>query len=215
LSTKVSSLQPYEGPRLARPDRIIVHNFAATPADIPAGSAAAGRLASYNTPQTPQEIELGRQLGAQVAKELVNEIRGWGLPAVHADGQPEPRVNDIVLMGYFESVDSGSGGQRIALGFGAGAAKVLTALEAYQMTDKGLRRLGGGTVQSEGGKTPGVVLPVATVIATANPIGLIVSGAVHAQGEVSGRTTVEGAAKRTAKEIGKQLKVAAQREGWI
>ncbi len=41
------------------------------------------------------------QLGARVAKDLVTEIRGMGLPAVPAAGQPAPRVGDIVLMGYF------------------------------------------------------------------------------------------------------------------
>ena len=34
-------------------------------------------------------------------------------------------------------------------------------------------------------------------------------------GEVSGMSTIEGSAKRTAKDIGDQLKAAAQRQGWI
>ena len=74
-STKVTGSQNYQGERLARPDRIIVHDFAATPADIPAWSAAAGRYAAPSTPQTAEAIETGRKLGAQVAKELVAEIR--------------------------------------------------------------------------------------------------------------------------------------------
>jgi len=70
-STKTTSLQPYEGPRIARPDRIIVHDFAASPADIPSGFAVAGQYPVSSTPPTAQEIEVGRQVGAQVAKELV------------------------------------------------------------------------------------------------------------------------------------------------
>jgi hypothetical protein len=53
------------------------------------------------------------------------------------------------------------------------------------------------------------------VAATGNPTGLIVSSAAKAEGELSGRTTIEGTAKRTAKEIGDQLRVAFQRQGWI
>ena len=39
-STEVTERQAYEGPQLARPDRIIVHDYAATPADVPPESAA-------------------------------------------------------------------------------------------------------------------------------------------------------------------------------
>ncbi len=214
-STRITALQPYEGGRIARPDRIIVHDFAATPADIPAGSAVAGQYAQHSTPQTAAEIEVGRKLGAQVAKELVTEIRGMGLPAVQAAGQPAPRIGDIVIMGYFESVDSGSAAERIVLGFGSGAADLKTAVEGYLMTDQGLRRLGSGDVDAGGGKAPGVAVPLAVAAASGNPIGLIVSSAAKAEGEMSGRTTIEGAAKRTAKEIGDQLRVAFQKQGWI
>jgi hypothetical protein len=214
-STKVTVSQPYEGERIARPERIIVHDFATTPADIPAGSAVAGQYAQHSAPQTAKEIEVGRQVGALVAKDLVEQIQGMGLPAVQAAGQPAPRIGDIVIMGYFESVDSGSLTKRIVLGFGSGSADLKTAVEAYLMTDSGLRRLGSGDVDSAGGKAPGVAVPLVMVAATGNPIGLIVSSAAKAEGELSGRTTIEGAAKRTAKAIGDRLQVAFRKQGWI
>jgi Domain of unknown function (DUF4410) len=214
-STRVTELQSYEGERIARPDRIIVYDFAATPVDVPAGSAAAGQYAQHSTSQTAGEISVGRTLGAQVAKELVNEIRGMGLPAVQAAGQPGPRIGDIVIMGYFESVDSGSATKRIVLGFGSGATDLKTAVEAYLMTAQGLRRLGSGDVDAAGGKAPGVAVPLVMLAATGNPLGLIVSSAAKAEGEVSGRTTIEGAAKRTAKEIADRLQVAFRKQGWI
>lgn len=213
--TTVTMRDPYTGGRIARPDRIIVHDFATTPADVPPGSAVAGQYAEPGTPPTAKELEVGRRLGAQVAKELVAEIQAMGLPAVLAAGQPAPRVGDIVLMGYFESVDTGSLTKRIVLGFGSGAADLKTAVEAYLMTDKGLHRLGSADVDSGGGKAPGVALPLVTLAATGNPIGLIVSSAAKAEGELSGRTTIEGSAKRTAKEIADQLKIAFQKQGWI
>ncbi len=213
--TTVTSRQTYEGGPIARPGRIIVHDFAATPADVPAGSAVAGQYAQPTTPQTPEETELGRKLGAQVAQELVTEIQGMGLPAVRAQGQPAPSVGDIVLMGYFESVDSGSAVKRMTLGFGQGAADLKTVVEGYLMTDKGLRRLGSGTVDSGTGKAPGVAVPLVMAAATGNPIGLIISSALKVEGQASGRTTIEGTAKRTAKEIADQLRGAFQKQGWI
>ena len=67
--------------RIPHPNRTIVHNFAATPDDIPEDSAIADLYARRNTPQTETEIELGRKLGAQVADQLVREILDMGLPA--------------------------------------------------------------------------------------------------------------------------------------
>jgi hypothetical protein len=213
-STEVTERQRYEGAKLARPDRIIVHDFTADPADVPPESAFAAQIAGAMTPP-PQQVALGHKLGAQVAKELVADLRGMGLPAVLAAGQPAPRPNDIVLRGYFVSVDEGSAGGRVLVGFGAGAAELRTAVEAYQMTADGLRPLARGEIKSGGGKLPGMVVPLAVVAATANPIGLVVGGTMKGTGEVTGSETIEGAAERTAKEIAAQLRTAAEQQGWI
>jgi hypothetical protein len=213
-STEVTERQRYEGEKLARPDRIIVHDFTSDPAEVPPESPFAARLAGA-VPPTPEQRELGRTLGAQVAKELVADLRGMGLPAVRADGQPAPQVDDIVLRGYFVSIEEGSAGKRVLVGFGSGAAELKTAVEGYQMTAQGLRPLGRGEIRSGGGELPGMVLPLAVVAATANPIGLVVGGAVKATGEATGSDTIEGAAKRTADEIAAQLRTAAEEQGWI
>jgi uncharacterized protein DUF4410 len=215
-STNVTERQSNIGnEKLARPDRIIVYDFAATPADIPAGSAIAGQVAQSTTPQTPEQIETGRKLGAQIAKELVAKIQDMGLPAVLASGQPAPRVNDIVIKGYLVSVEEGSAGKRILIGFGSGNAELKTMVEGFQMTDHGLRQLGSGELDSGGSQTPGMLVPLAVVAATANPIGLVVGGAVKLYGQESGSDTIAGSAKRTADATAKQLQGAFEKQGWI
>jgi uncharacterized protein DUF4410 len=211
--TTVTQQQSYEGSRLARPARILVYDFAASASDLPAGYDMA--VAAPPATQTSDDVSLGRKLGAEVAKELVSELQGMGLPAVQAGGQPPPQVNDVTIVGYFVSVDPGSVAKRFAIGFGSGAAELQTVVEVYQMTDKGLRRLGSADLSSEGPKAPGEALPLAMAVASGNPIGLIVSSAAKVGGQVSGMSTVEGSAKRTAKEIAEKLKVGAQRQGWI
>lgn len=205
--------QSYTGARLARPDRIVVYNFAATPSDMPPGMAPA--VAAPAAQQTGDDLSLGRKLGAEIAKNLVTEIQAMGLPAVPAAGQPPLRVNDIAIAGYFVSVDPGSAVKRFALGFGSGTPELQTVVEVFVMTPQGLRRLGESEISSTGPKAPGEALPLAMAVASGNPIGLIVSSAAKVGGEVTGITTIEGSAKRTAKEIGDQLKVGAQRQGWI
>jgi Domain of unknown function (DUF4410) len=214
-STKVTERQGYTGEKLARPDRIIVHDFAATPDEVHAESALPSVSAGATTPQTTKDIEEGRKLGAEVARQLVADLRKMGLPAVQAAGQSPPRIGDIVIKGSFVSVEEGSAGKRVLLGFGSGASDLRTVVEGYQMTAQGLRKLGGGELNAGGSKTPGLVAPLAVAAATANPIGLIVVGGMKAYGEESGSSTIEGRAKATADEIAAQLKVGAEKQGWI
>jgi hypothetical protein len=213
-STEITERQRYQGAKLARPDRIIVHDFTGNPADVPPESPFAAQMAG-TIPPTPEQREVGRKVGAQMAKQLVADLQGMGLPAARAAGQPAPQVNDIVLRGYFVSIDEGSAGKRVLVGFGSGAAEMRAAVEGYQMTAQVLRLLGSGEVRSGGGKMPGVAVPAAVLAATANPIGLVVGGAAKVYGEATGSDTIEGAAKRSADEIAAQLKTAADEQGWI
>jgi hypothetical protein len=120
-----------------------------------------------------------------------------------------------VIKGQFVSIAEGRTGRRVLLGFGSGATELKAAVEVYQMTAQGLRRLGGGETDSAGGKGPGMLAPVAVFAATANPLGLIIGGAVKLHEMKTGSDTIEGAAKRTADEIAAQLRVAAEKQGWI
>jgi hypothetical protein len=213
--TTVVQRQEYRGAKLPHPQRIVVYDFAATQADIPAWAGSAGRYAGTEAPQSADQISAGRKLGDQVAKGVVKEIRAMGLPAEEGDRTTPLQPGDYALVGYFESVDEGSAVERVALGFGAGSASMKTRVEGYQMTATGPRQLGSGEVDSGGGKGPGLAVPLAVTLATANPIGLVVGGAVKAGTELSGRDTIEGVSQRTAEEIGTQLRAAFERQGWL
>jgi len=62
---------------------------------------------------------------------------------------------------------------------------------------------------------PGAALGTVVVIATGNPVGLIVSSGMKIYGEASGSSKVEGRAKQTAEEIANQIKTRFQQLGWI
>ena len=115
-------------------------------------------------------------MGAEIAEHLVVDLLNMGLPAVRSVGQPAPQINDIVLRGYFVSIDEGSATKRVLVGFGSGAAEIRVAVEGYQMTAQGLRLLGSGEVASRRGTAPSLALPLGVLAATANPIGLVIGG---------------------------------------
>ena len=210
-STKVTEQHPVDIGKIPRPDHILVYDFVATPADVPADSD----VTLANEPQTPEQIEAGRQLGAQIAKELVADIQGMGLPAVEATSGISPQVGDIVIRGYLVSIEPGSAAKRLAIGFGAGASELTTAVEGFLVTAQGMRKLGSGRGESGGSKTPGAAVPAAVAIATGNPVGLIVSSGIKIYGEASGKSKLEGRAKATAQEIAARLKIRFQEQGWI
>ena len=214
-STKVTNRQQLVTGPLPRPNTIWVYDFGATPADVPAYSAFAGKISADATSQTPEQIAGGRQLGADIAAQLVEEIRDMGMRADRPPIGMIPEINDIVIRGYLLSVDEGSAAKRVAIGFGSGGSELKTAVEGFQMTSQGLRRLGFGTVESGGGKTPGAAVGAVAFAATANPAGLIIGTGVKAYGEVSGSSKVEGRAKATAKEIADVLQKRFREEGWI
>jgi hypothetical protein len=213
-STKVSDRQQLVTGPLPRPDHILVYDFVATPADVPGDSSLAGQNPADSTPQTPEQIETGKKVGAQIAAKLVELVRAMGMPAEHVS-TAQPQLNDIVLRGYLLSVNEGSEAKRIGIGLGAGASELKVAVEGFQMTAQGLRKLGSGSTDAGGSKGPGGAVGLVTLIATHNPAGLIISGGMKVYGEASGKSKIEGRADQTATEIADILKKRFQEEGWI
>ena len=138
-----------------------------------------------------------------------------GLPAERASSSTKPQINDILIRGYLLTVAEGSAAERVAIGFGTGASHLRVAVEGYQMTAQGPRKLGSGAVESGGSKTPGAAAPLAVAIATGNPLGLIVTSGVKVYGEASGSSNIEGRVQQTATEVAQQLKPRFQQQGWI
>jgi hypothetical protein len=214
-SSTITSRHEYKGEKIARPDHIIVYDFAATPADVPAESAIAGQYTEHSTPQTAEQIATGRKVGAEIAKVMVEDIRGMGLPAERASNQTVPQIGDLLIKGSLLTINEGSAAKRVTIGFGSGASQLKVAVEGYLMTDHGLRKLGSGTADTSGSKSPGAALGVVGAIATANPAGLIISTGMKVYGEESGGSTIEGRAKDMAKEITTVLQAKFKEEGWI
>src|SRR3981189_1657767 len=93
-STNVTQQTPMSAPGLARPNQIWVYDFVAAPADMPADSSLAGQGGRPSTPPTPKELETGREYGAMIAKQLVKDIQGMGMPATEAGPGSSPQVGD-------------------------------------------------------------------------------------------------------------------------
>jgi hypothetical protein len=214
-STKITDREIIVKEKLARPGTIWVYDFATTPEEIPDESALAGNAHESSTTLTAEQIAIGKKLGAQIATELVTHIEDTGLSAARASAGTRPQLNDIVIRGYLFSIEEGNALKRVAIGFGSGDSELKVAAEGFQMTSRGLRKLGSGKTDATGAKTPGGALGAAALIATHNPLGLIVGTGVKIYGEKTGKSKVEGRATATAKEIAVVLDQRFKEQGWI
>ena len=214
-STKETDQQSFVSGAIPRPGQIWVYPFAATPAEVPPQSALAGQTAQPPAPPTAQQIAEAQKLGSEIATELVQEIVGMGMPGAVASAASRPQLNDLVIEGTLLSVQQGSADERVIVGFGAGGSELKVAVEGFQMTPTGLRKLGSGDLNATGNKTPGSAVGLASLLATHNPAGFIVSTGMKVYGEKSGSDTVQGRAQQIAKQIGDQLKQRFQQQGWI
>lgn len=205
-TSHVTAREEYSGGKKApRPEHILIYDFTPALTDTQAKSASAAQEAE-NTAQ---------RVGAEIAKNLVDDIRKMGLPSERASAQSTPQIGDLVIKGSLISMDEGDAAKRVAIGFGAGASSLKATVEGYLMTSHGLHKLGSGNVDSGGNKSPGAALGVAAVVATANPVGLIVNSGIKIYGEASGSSKVEGRAEEIAKEITKELQVKFKEQGWL
>ena len=213
--TQITNRKPVATGQLPRPANVWVYDFAATPADVAADSAVAVQYSKGATPQTTEDIDIGRKMGVQVATDLVREISHMGMPARHVVAGTKPQINDIVFRGYILSIDVGDAEKRVKIGLGSGASELRVAVEGFQVTAQGLRKLGSGEAAAGDAKTPGMAVGTATLITTGNPVGLILSTGMKLYGEKSGKSKIEGRADQAAKDIAKILKQRFEEQGWI
>ncbi len=204
------------GEKLPKPGRIIVYDFAVTRGDLHDDGAVTNSLDTRETRLSPKEERLGRDLAARISEKLVQEILALGMPAERSGSGRPAGLNDILIRGEFLSINEGSRVARMVIGFGAGASKLQTVAQAYQVGEDGLRRLGELEVEAKGGKMPGMIVPVgAGAIAGRAAVSAAVSGGMNVASETIGGESIDAAATRTAKRIAEVMKRAFKRQGWI
>ncbi len=200
---------------LSKPGRILVYDFVASADQIDDGSVVSPYVKQRTTPQTAKQRALGLKLGDLVASHLVKDILALGMPAERANSLRPARINDLILKGEFFSIDEGSRMKRMLIGFGAGANELKTHVVAYQVTSTGLHHIGDAEFKAAGGKLPGMAVPlIGGAIGGSMAVSAAVSGGLNVGQEISPES-MEGAAKRTADEITKELSRVFARQGWI
>lgn len=212
---QVSDRQELVTQQLPRPEHVYVYDFVGTPGDVPPESSFSGSSKVSPGQQAQADIALNREVGRELAEQLAEQISAMGLPAVHASRETVIEVGAIVIRGTLLSIVQGSEAERVAIGFGEGAADLKVAVEGFEMTPNGLLELGKGELDTEAGKSPGAAVGLVTFAATKNPLGLIVSTGVKLHAEKTGSATIQGKVKLVATQIATELRPRFEQQGWI
>ena len=214
--TKVKTTEEYTG-KLPRPDRILVYDFAVSPDEVKhdTGLSADIARAVEGTPRTADELKIGHAATNALAKELVKEIQGFGLPAERAAGIPPTSGNILLVQGQLVSVDQGNRTERVVIGFGAGRTDVKAHVQVYEITAEGKQKVEQLQADAKSGRKPGMALMMgAGALAGHLLTSAAVSGTVSAAGEASWET-VEADARRLAKDVAKELGQFFVAQAWI
>ena len=211
--TGVRNVRLTQEKNLPRPSRILVADFAVSEREI---TEYQGIMRQQPTIKDPVERE--RQLAAEVkdalAEEVIGGLRALGFTAERVSRGSRATGNDLLIDGYFFTVDEGNPLQRLVIGFGNGTSTVDSQVQVYQGEDA--RKLLEFATHSDSGKLPGAA---PTLGAGAVAQGGVTAGMVVANAAVSGVKTYKSDVARMAAASGDQvvryLSEFFAQQGWI
>lgn len=206
-----------DAPALARPDVVLVYDFAVSPDEVkldPGIEATLGGKVS-TTPRTAQELQVGHMVARTIAETIVADIQTMGLSAQRAWGAPRAWGRNVVVEGQLVSINEGNEAERIAIGLGVGASSIQAHTQLYATTPSGLEPLEKFTSDVKSAPAPGMAETMgAGAIAGHLLASAAVSSGMQAANQYFG-SSAEAEAKRTGKAIAQQLEGYFQMQGWI
>lgn len=133
---------------LTRPDRVLVFDFAATPAE------AGVERRPGSAEQTEEDVRVGKALARALSAHLVSELSSRGIEAEHASEKVAPGETTASVRGRFLRTDSDGTGSA-SVGFALRERQVSTRVQFFQGTGLKLQLIGEGETVTASGLKPG------------------------------------------------------------
>lgn len=202
---------------MPRPEKIYVYNFAVSPDEIILDHGISGDIQNLVSKQsrTEQEKAIGRAVANALSGNLVQEIWDMGLPAERMSGTLPGSGNIVLISGQFVSIDEGNQAERVIIGLGVGRTSVKTYTRVLDARGGSRKLLVEFQTDAASGYKPGMAETMGAG-ALAGHVGTAAAvGGGLAIGSEAFSANVEADAKRTAKDIAKQLKDYFAYQGWV
>jgi hypothetical protein len=198
---------------LARPNRILVYDFAVREQEVKEYQGIMRQQPSIKDAAERERL-LAKEVKDALGEEVVDGLRSLGFIVERVDRGAQASGQDLLIDGQFLTIDEGNPLRRLVVGFGTGASMVQTQVQVYQGQEA--RKLMEFTTQADSGKMPGAA-PALGAGAAAQ--GGVSAGMVVASAAVSGVKTYRSDVARMAAASGDQavryLSEFFAIQGWI
>lgn len=219
-STQVQVGKPLpEQQRLAKPEQIVVYDFAVSKDGEGLNLAENGGVSqSFNKRQSVEanKLAVDHAVAVTLSNELVKELRALGLPAVRKVVKTEQPKNTLIITGYFIDIEQGKRLRRMVIGLGAGSSEVKAQVQVFDQKMTPSQLLTEFSTTAKSSLKPGMAELVGVGAAATGHVGvsLAVSAGIAVASEALG-ANVQAEARRTAKTIVQQLKPFFVQQGWV
>ena len=202
------------GSRPERPAQVVVYDFAVTPEELPSDAPLGARLSS-GISLTPEQMAVGRQLGSNIAAQLVAAIQEMGFPAERTLTASPLRADIVVVRGCFISSRRDDTSKHLMVGFDLQSGEMRTAVECFQVTPQGAGRpLNFGSPRAPESGSP-ITVGTANLQVGTNAPGVIFTHSISFQDESGFRSNMDSWGSQTAREIADELRILFRSEGWV
>jgi hypothetical protein len=149
---------------LKRPDRVLVHEFAVTSADLQPGAVVGSGLTPA-TAQTEEDIRVGRALAKALTDNLIGELKRRGISASAAGEMTGTGEDTASIRGQFQSI--GQGEER-GVGFTLRGEKLRTHIQVSQGSGLDLRLVAQAEYTMQSNLRPGASSEAVATAVSAN-----------------------------------------------
>lgn len=206
---QIKSIRTYSGASsLAKPESIVVYDFATTADEVKLNSAMLSRIRTRVSESGENDRKtIAKKIAADFSESLIKDFEKTGIPVTRGiPGEPPPN-NSVAVQGHFLTIDEGNRTRRMVVGLGIGASKVVAHVECYLGQRDKVVMLTEFTAQSESARRPGAAETMGAgaapeLVAATSGISELKQGAESDTGRL---------AKATAKQIEKTFST----QGWI
>ena len=202
-----------------RPTRIVVYDFAVSPAEVTLNQSIVHRtfLAAQSTPSLKKsQLETAHAVAHDLSDALVKDLQNLGFTVEKHHRGTSVTGNALIVDGQFLNVDEGNRLRRLVIGFGSGASKLDTRVQVYQVSGGTTHRVLEFETHVESAKLPGAAV---TMGAGAVATGAVTAGSAAVAGGLAGvkahQSTLSALTDKSAEEITAYLSQYFAKQGWI
>jgi len=197
---------------LPQPSVVYIYDFAVSANDVVVDTLGAEFMSEGE--KLSEEERQAYATANALSEAIVAELRKQGINAMRANDGDIPPLHALVLKGQFITINEGSRFKRMLIGFGAGSSELRANVQAYQATERGLRRIAEAEAEASGSKMPGMAVPVAGGAAMGSAAtSAVISGGMNIAKET--RSAMNPDAQRMAEKIAERAKAFYVRQGWL